>query len=359
MGLIDTLGHCGIGPHVIGTSPAARRWASKAGIVKAIDNPAILESAQPGAVRIHRHYFKDQGFSDVHGIANAIIGSLNGYRHPLLFVEVFNEFAGRMTESLSEHAAFLTEIVPILHAAGVLVCGPCWGTGAYEQGDWDYLRSVKWCGLDAIALHGYWDAWHGPTIWNALRFRTYWKAGDPGVMVTECGVDRVRDGDNGTMIGSLGWKMAQPSVTAAQMAQQYADYGRSLTQPGEIGATAFTAAPTPDWVNYTTDDFSDLIPGMTIPTIPQVSTGVIPMATDERERYYRDLFRRFNVPFNPGSGIQKHWMAEAEKGNFLGPPMEQEHPTENGKYVYQAFASAVLTYDTSNGAITEGLPPLS
>lgn len=79
----------------------------------------------------------------------------------------------------------------------------------------------------------------------------------------------------------------------------------------------------------------------------------------ERERYYADLFRRFGVPYNPASALIKHWRELASAGIWLGAPLEAEHPTENGRYIYQAYASAVLTYDKQTGAVTQGLPPLA
>jgi hypothetical protein len=79
----------------------------------------------------------------------------------------------------------------------------------------------------------------------------------------------------------------------------------------------------------------------------------------ERDRYYADLYHRFNVPLNPNSALYKHWSSLANNGTWLGPPMEAEHQTENGRYVYQSFASNVLTFDTMTGVVTEGLPPLA
>lgn len=78
----------------------------------------------------------------------------------------------------------------------------------------------------------------------------------------------------------------------------------------------------------------------------------------ELERYVSDLYKRFNVPYNPNSALAKRFLDELKAGNFLGAPLEPEHPTENGKFLYQAFANTILTYDVSSGQVLEGLPPL-
>ena len=41
------------------------------------------------------------------------------------------------------------------------------------------------------------------------------------------------------------------------------------------------------------------------------------------------------------------------EGRFLGFPMESEHDSEDGKYVVQAFASTIVSWDKATGAITE------
>jgi hypothetical protein len=176
-----------LGPHCIKPTAPALQWSAVASIVKALDDPTPLLKARPDAIRVYRRYFANQDLSQSPlQVAGQIIQGLRGYRHPNLYVETFNETQAPAADLV----AFHQRIVPILHAAGVKVCGPCWSTGAYGQADWDAFRGANWCGLDAIALHAYW-ANKGFTIWNALRYRQFWKPGDPPIIISECGRDAV------------------------------------------------------------------------------------------------------------------------------------------------------------------------
>ena len=193
-----------LGPHIIKPTPAAMRWAQKAHIVKAMDTVAPFEVAQDHAIRIFRHHFGDQSLNkNPQHIAGEIIESLKGYRHKNLVVEVYNEIPRTLT---AVHAAMLIEVVPILKREGLRVGGPCWSTGDYEAEDFELMRSRKWCGLDFLFMHAYWGLPVGLpmddifTPWNALRWRRWWKPGDPPVVVTETGRDMVRDGAGGVYV---------------------------------------------------------------------------------------------------------------------------------------------------------------
>lgn len=85
-----------------------------------------------------------------------------------------------------------------------------------------------------------------------------------------------------------------------------------------------------------------------------------PVQPGELEAYAADIWRRYNIPLNPNSALYKYWFDQMKNGNFLGFPMEQEHPwtQQNNKYMVQGFSSTILTYTIATGAITEGLPPL-
>lgn len=262
-----------LGPHVIHTTDAARRWATVAPIVKGLDNVGILQSAPESSVRVFRHYFPDpQPLDDAIGTARAILSYLGGYKHPNLYVEVWNEAHPK--------AAQLRAVVDILHGHGLKVCGPCWATGNYEEHEWNAFRAEAWCGLDAIAVHAYSSIEVGPTEWNAFRWRKYY---DPAldrnlpVFVTEFGLGPVRDGDpkvNDGMIGADGWKLAK--VTPERYAAFLLEYDQQL-RPNEH-ATVFTCGASPDWDRYNADEVVPLIlAGMPAPQethVPTIGTGL-------------------------------------------------------------------------------------
>ena len=82
-----------LGPHVIIPTEAALRWARVAPIVKAINDPTPLQQAPDRAIRVFRYYFPEQRFdADPRDVAHQIVGALRGYRHPLLYVEIYNGF---------------------------------------------------------------------------------------------------------------------------------------------------------------------------------------------------------------------------------------------------------------------------
>lgn len=91
-----------------------------------------------------------------------------------------------------------------------------------------------------------------------------------------------------------------------------------------------------------------------------VNGGPQPVQPGELEAYAADMWLRYNVPLNPNSALYKYWFDQMKAGNFLGFPMEQEHPwtQQNNKYMIQGFSSTILTYTIATGVVTEGLPPL-
>jgi hypothetical protein len=172
-----------IGPHVIRCTAEAMRWARRAGIVKALVEP--LQAAHPDALRVFRHYFGDrQDWSrSAEDIAGELLAALGGYRHPLLYVEIFNEVGADWLR--------LTEVVALLHEAGVKVAVPSWATGSYTAEMWAEARAARWAFADAISLHCYFGRM-GNTIWQSLRFTQFWNGVvDLPILITECGFDDV------------------------------------------------------------------------------------------------------------------------------------------------------------------------
>ncbi len=229
-----------LGPHIIHSTSQALAWTRRAGGVKALDNPAVLAAAPPDAIRIHRHYWpvaEQRLDADPQAVAVAILTSLGGYRHPRLYCEVYNEIGRQQTAA---YALLLRAVVPILHAAGVLVAGPSWSTGDYEAEHWGMIRAI---GLDAISLHAYWGN-QGLTQWHALRYRSYWRPGiDPPVLITECGRDAI-EGGNG------GWR--KDNISGEGYTAELARFESELERDGVVGVV-FTGGPTDDWAAFSTD----------------------------------------------------------------------------------------------------------
>lgn len=83
------------------------------------------------------------------------------------------------------------------------------------------------------------------------------------------------------------------------------------------------------------------------------------VSQDERTRYFADLWKRFNQSYVPHQGITDFWTGLANQGVWLGPPIESPHPSENGQWMVQAFASDVISYNNASGHCQRGLPPLA
>lgn len=245
------MGNGNIGPHgQMGASSQAKEWARHARIACQIDGTELFDALPNDGVRLFRHYFTEQNLgADAAWVAGQILGSLKGYRHPNLFVQVY---VGIPSDQVGAYINLLRQVVPILHAAGVKVAGPGWYTGSYDQAAWDAMRAAGWCGLNAVCLQAYW-AGAGLTQWNALRYRTYWdRSRDPkALFIGECGRDLVRDGPNGSYIGKGGWKA--DGITAEQMVNEYAGFDGEIAKDGVL-AVAFTSAPNDEWKNYSTDE---------------------------------------------------------------------------------------------------------
>ncbi len=237
-----------IGPHGIGFSNEEMAWAAIAPIVKGMDNIQILQAAHPQAIRIFRHFFQNPNYSDPQSTVQEILAALQGYRHPNLYVEIWNETHVPTTSQW-------TAAVGLLHAEGIHVAGPSWGTGDYTDADWQMFRSAKWCGFDLIALHCYWaDA--GQTPWNAYRYRQFWRTGDPFVVITESGRDIVRDGPDNTYIGKGGY--IADGITVPAYCIEVANWDSGISGDSYVvGAVIYTCAPTPKWVNYQADALKD------------------------------------------------------------------------------------------------------
>jgi len=296
------------------STPEALAFAARSHVVKGVNQTDVLRAAPDDAIRIYRWVFGNQDLANPASIALGIVSTLAGYRHPNLYVETLNELP---KNSLHDYIAFLKAIVPILHARGLKVCGPSWATGDYDKVDWNAFRAANWCGLDAIALHAYW-ADRGPTIYNGLRWRTYYNAildGHRLVVITECGRDTIRDGDNGTYIGRGGWKA--DGLSADTYAAELNAYGAQLL-PHEL-ATPFISGAEPNWNNYDLDELSASLhtggPPVTPPTYSSpnhggaraTTTGVVIHATlGNSTNPLTEYHATLNWFYSPASQVSAH-----------------------------------------------------
>lgn len=249
-----------IGPHVqrgsvLGTDNKEflRRWLAVAPVMLAIDEPDILAQSHPDAVKIFRHVWpQDKPPMDPKQEVDEIIHHLGGYTDDRLYLLLCgneqNEDAD--FERWAAAAAYA-------HERGYKVAGPNRATGTYEDSFVEAFRNYKvngkpFCGFDATAWHAYW-ADHGFTPWNALRPFTQYRAGDPLLLITEFGRDRVRDGDpnvNGGWTGEPGWKLT--GLTGDQYISELRDYNAQLKRGPWLGVV-FGVGHLPQWDAFEVD----------------------------------------------------------------------------------------------------------
>ncbi len=260
-----------LGPHGIRTTDAGLRWARKASIVKQIDSADLLRVAPDWAIRVYRKYYQHQDVMAARGgaaVARDIIASLNGYNHPRLYVEVFNEWRQRIDE-IAYHVDVLAEAVPVLHAAGYKVAGFSFSTGNPEREVWQYIKAHNYCGVDAIAIHEYWGE-QGFSTWNALRYKRahdWLGEGHPSFIVTECGRDAVEGGE-----GKPGWK-AQ-GISAERYLAELLAYDAELQKDDYIlGATVYATGTYDDFKDFSVDELVDRLPAASGPVIQPPQGG--------------------------------------------------------------------------------------
>lgn len=238
-----------IGPHVILPTAPALQWAAGAGIVKGIDDTAPFVKAPSNAIRIFRHYFATQDLASPASTVNAILAALNGYNHPNLYVELYNE-AYQSNAEISSYCDFLDQAIGLLHNLGYKTAAFSFSTGNPDYPTWSYCRTRSFCHTDLVAMHEYWGT-QGFTLNNALRHRTLWRSGDPNIVITECGRDAVEGGLGGWL---------KDGISADSYVNEIRDYYLQIKQDSYVvGATPFTGGPTPDWQNFDTDRITDLL----------------------------------------------------------------------------------------------------
>ena len=191
-------------------------------LVKIFDGMGLdlrpFTDANPKAIRVFRHYFREQSLDrDGREVAREVIDALQGYRHPNLYVELYNEVnVEKRFDRWQRYVQLMRVAVKELHNAGIKVAVGSCSTGTPQAGFvdgytgedfWLYWKGQNFSDGDAIALHEYWGN-QGLSGWNALRYRKVhnhirnWVEpglGHPPFIITESGRDAVEG-------GQAGWK---------------------------------------------------------------------------------------------------------------------------------------------------------
>lgn len=250
-----------LGPHCINPTVAALTWARTAPIVKSLDNLRALEVARPDAIRIFRHFFPSQPL-EAHGadVAEEVLHALG--TAPASHIELYNEGPATLKDGLARYCELVGEAVAHVKEVrpDLVVVGFSFATGNVELDGWAYLRSQKFGGCSMVGLHAYWGNQQF-TEWQALRYRTLWKVGDPVLLLTEVGRDKIEGGKGG-------WKADRLSAEqyAAELVAFDLEIGRDA---GVLGATPFSSGAGKDWSSYDLDPVSPLlIQGGSVPKPP-------------------------------------------------------------------------------------------
>lgn len=371
------------GPHCQLVTEKGLVWSRRAALVKALDNPQPLREAPAGAIKIFRRYFAQQDINRPGSqIVDNVLAALGNA--PCTYIELFNEIAQRLGQGLERHVAMTQEAVTHLNSIrpDLRILGFSFSTGSPELSDWEYLRSKGFGGVQAVGWHGYWGLPYNAqnprlafTPYNAFRYRLFWKPGDPLILASECGRDKVRDGANGQYVGNGGW--IADGLTDEQFLREIEAYDDECQKDAHmLGGTFFTNGPSSQWEKYSMDGLSDRLAALStfptgfdpeippVPSLPPVPPAPSPtpggnMTEASFERLCADVFFKAGVPYNPASAFVKYWKKAWRDGNYLGQPEANEFPFENTPYLMQRFAGANLWARKSDFVVHEGLPPFS
>lgn len=301
-----------LGPHVITPSVTAMDWARIAPVVKVLDNAWALKQARPDALRIFRHYFANQDINrNGADVADEVLHYLAD--GPATHIELFNEVASKLGQGLERHVAMTAEAVAYVQQVrpDLTVIGFSIATGNIEQADWDYLRAHKFGNVKVLGWHHYWGN-QGFSPWEALRYRSYWRPGDPLLALTEVGRDRVEGGKGG-------WKA--DGLSASQYAAEVNAYVAEVAKDKQvIAVTPFTSGPTVDWDTFDMDPVS----AMLTTTSPPPQPGGNTVTTFAVGQGVKDLMTQHSD--TPQS--DEHYVVD-EKGNVF------KSETFGGKGLYQ------------------------
>ena len=258
-------GHFQLGP----SSPATEQVVRRAGLVKALGDVGVLKIAKRTAIKVYRPRIRqeDQRFAadeyqQGRNCADQAIAELGGWNDERLFIETWNEPSGQKGSERVRLARLIRGFTDRCHERGYKVCGFCFSTGNPEREDIEYFTSLGWCGVDLVALHGYWGN-QGLTDWNALRYRQFWAwsgGAMPPMVGTESGRDAIEGGQRGWKRCNINAEIYRSELVAYRAALQ-ADQARGIPM---LGSTPFTWAPTSDsnqernWTDFDMEPFNDI-----------------------------------------------------------------------------------------------------
>lgn len=321
--------------------------------------------ARPDGILVYRHYFPNESFDDVAGRCNALMHAAAQIKeYKLDYVETPWNEAGYSGDDLRRHNQASVEATRILQGYGYKVAVGNFSVGwlhidEHGNSDWPLFYDAL-SAADAISIHEY----SAPTMqhnqsWHCLRYRRMWEllpldCRKP-VLITETGIDW------GVLAYELtGWRGGNgaPATPINEYVNQLRWYAEEMAKDSYVlGATIFACGQFGDWASFDVAAVGE-IESLLRETIgeavqPPVEGNVSP---DEFIRWAADKFKRAGVAFNAEAGLVKFWLDEARAGRYLGSPESGEFPSENGRYVLQEFANAIIHYDRQTGRIARGIP---
>jgi hypothetical protein len=288
--------------------------------------------------------------------ASAVLFEMGAARQHISIVSSYNETG--LNEQATAYRDFEAEYARLMHTEGLLVCSYNFSVEQPLEADIDKYLPISG---DFLGLNQYnAPRVDSPFVRERLLRHMRWlsRPGCPPVLIGETGIDR------GVLGESLsGWLSPRNPTAPADYCDQLRWLARLLSgsHARVLAAFVFNVGIWPPWETFEVaghDEIADVLAEVEHLGGDYPIQGGTVTAT-EIERYAADLFKRFNVDWVPADGFCKFFLAEMKAGRFLGPPMEAQHRTENGQYVYQAFANAVLHAKIGEYIVRKGLPPLS
>ncbi len=334
-----------VGPHCVRPLAESLAWAAVAPIVKSLDSIEPFLIARQDAIRVFRHYMAAQPFGrNGVDVANEVLSALGGYRHPSLYVELYNEAAMDFTE--------LTRAVQICHAAGVKVAAFAFtnAEGNYNDAWFAISRAHLWGGVDAIPLHAYWGK-TGPELYHAYRLDLCGhKDTDPPVIFTEIGLETI----DGTTKDDL-FALTCSALNLGFIEQFDAHYAGN---PKVIGSTVFAVNTYDDFKQY---DVAPIVDKLIAKTAVKPEGGQTTM--DQIREWLKDMWARAGVTSVDGDAVFDWSVKQAKLNNKVFVPQDARGGSyqnwSDPRYVLCYTLPAPLYFERGVFEIKEGFPPLA
>jgi len=284
-----------IGPHVIFGTDRAKAWATRAPLVKAVDDRGTLTAAAATGVpiRIFRHFFPTQDFSrDGADAVREVLDALGDA--PATHIELFNEAAQRLDEGLRDHVRLTRQAVAFLQGArpDLTLVAFSFSTGQPQDVDWLFLKEDGFAGAKVLGIHEYWGPGLEGNETRHIHLHELLGARHPPFLISECGRD---------IAGNVrvGWK--GQGLTAEQYERELAAFGAAI-EPLDyvLGATMYTAGANFDataqpWDSYDCDplDVGILTQLPVLPTPTPTTNGgdIVAGLTDDLKQAMDDVKR--------------------------------------------------------------------